>query len=150
MATVASLLRHHVTLEIRSLDRIFLHVYVPGLQSMGQVIRFLLHRGFPIPSPAALGQIGKALVSDIERFIAREQVPVVRFGKREKKELVAAPYLERARSEGREGVVLVGVAQEKAQAWRGWKQWGRPEHPHFEYRRQAGACSAGRQGDDRT
>ncbi len=37
------------------MDRIFLHAYVPGLQTMGQVIRFLLPRGYPIPSPAALG-----------------------------------------------------------------------------------------------
>lgn len=137
MATIGSLLRDRVTLETRSVDRIFLHAYVPGLQTMGQVIRFLLHRGYPIPSPAALGKIGKALVSDIERFCEQQGIPRVRFAKGEAKEEVAAPYLARAEREGREGVVLCGVAQEKAMVWRGWKQGGRPEHPHFEYRRQA-------------
>ncbi len=104
---------------------------------MGQVIRFLLHRGYPIPSPTALGKIGKALVREIEEFCRREGAPRVRFAKRENKEQVAAPYLARAEREDREGVVLCGVAQEKAMAWRGWKDGGPPGHPHFEYRRQA-------------
>ena len=68
MATIASLLREHVTLQVRSVDRIFLQGYVPRLMCQGQVIRFLLDRGFPIPSPAMLGRIGRAYVAAIERF----------------------------------------------------------------------------------
>jgi hypothetical protein len=34
-------------------------------------------------------------------------------------------------------VVMVGVAQERASAWRGWRTWGRDEHPHFEFARQS-------------
>jgi hypothetical protein len=34
-------------------------------------------------------------------------------------------------------VVLIGVAQEKAMAWRGWRRGGRDSHPHFEFGRQA-------------
>ena len=37
MADYATLLRDHVTLKCRSLDRIFLQAYVPKLQSVGQV-----------------------------------------------------------------------------------------------------------------
>lgn len=137
MATIASLLRDRVTLQVRSVDRIFLHAYAPKLQTMGQVIAFLLHRGFPIPSPAALGKIGKAFVRDIERFAESEGVPVIRFAKGQNKERVAAPYLARAAAKGTDAVVMVGVAQEKVQAWRGWKDGGPAAHPHFEYRRQS-------------
>jgi hypothetical protein len=138
MATIASLLRDHVTLQIRSIDRIFLHAYFPRLQTEGQVVRFLLDRGYPIPSPAALGKIGRQLVSDIDAFVARYSIPVVRFERKDSKEEIAAPYLERARAEGRPGVVLVGVAQEKTDAWRGWKtRGGSTAHPHFCFRRQS-------------
>src|SRR5207244_4171614 len=77
MATTSSLLRDHVTLSVRSVDRVFLHAYVPGLMTKYQVIRFLLHRGYPIPSPAALGKIGKGFVKDIERFVADNGIPLV-------------------------------------------------------------------------
>ena len=85
MATIASLLREHVTLQVRSVDRIFLQGYVPRLMCQGQVIRFLLDRGFPIPSPAMLGRIGRAYVAAIERFARGNEVPIVRFRKGESK-----------------------------------------------------------------
>lgn len=137
MATITSLLSHHVAFELRSIDRIFLQAYSPALQSMGQVIKFLLHKGFPIPSGVALGKIGRAIVASIETFVSENDIPLVRFHKKEVKEDVVAPYLERARAEGRTGVVMVGIAQEKASAWRAWKTGGRPEHPHFELGRQS-------------
>jgi len=34
-------------------------------------------------------------------------------------------------------VVMIGVAQEKAMVWRGWRQGGSDGHPHFEFGRQA-------------
>jgi hypothetical protein len=34
-------------------------------------------------------------------------------------------------------VVMVGVAQEKTSAWRGWRDGGPDGHPHFVYRRQS-------------
>ena len=62
MATISSLLADHVTLQVRSVDRLFLQGYVPRLMTQGQVIRFLFDRGFPIPSPAVLGKIGRDYV----------------------------------------------------------------------------------------
>ena len=41
MADYATLLRDHVTLQYRAIDRIFLQAYVPKLQSVGQVCTFL-------------------------------------------------------------------------------------------------------------
>ena len=58
---IAALLRDHVTLKCRSIDRIFLQAYVPKLQSVGQVCIFLRwQRKFKFPSSAAFGQIGEA------------------------------------------------------------------------------------------
>ena len=42
-----------------------------------------------------------------------------------------------AEREGRFGVVMIGVAQEKAYAWRGWRRGGSDARPHFEYQRQS-------------
>ena len=61
MADYATLLRDHVTLTCRSVDRIFLQAYVPRLESVGMVGQFLRwQRGYPIPSAAAFGKIGQA------------------------------------------------------------------------------------------
>ena len=136
MATIASLLRDHVTLRVRSVDRLFLQGYVPRLMTEGMVVRFLLDHGNPIPSPALLGRIGRAYVKQVERFAAEHEIPVVRFRKRESKEETARRYFERAEAEGRTGVVLIGVAQERASAWRGWRDGGPDSHPHFCFGRQ--------------
>src|SRR4030088_726928 len=103
MATIASLLRERVTLQVNSVDRIFLAGYVPRLQSEGLVVRFLLDRGFPIPSPAALGKIGQAYVRAIERFAGKHRIPVVHFKKHDSKELVARRFMQKAERDGRFG-----------------------------------------------
>lgn len=140
MSDYASLLRERVPLVCRSIDRIFLQAYVPKLQTVGQVCTFLRwQRGFPIPSSAAFGKIGEAYVREVHRFAEREGIPVVHFKKGENKEAVARPLIEAAAVEGGDGkVVLVGIAQEKASAWRSWVakgQKGMP-HPHMEWGRQ--------------
>ena len=137
MATIASLLRDHVTLQVRSVDRLFLQAYVPKLMTGFQVVRFLLDRGFSIPSPVLLAKIGRAYVAAIDRFAEREGIPVVRFAKGESKEQIARPYVQAAEAAGRFGVVLIGVAQERATAWRGWRRGGPDGHPHFEFGRQS-------------
>ena len=137
MATIASLLRDHVTLRVRSVDRLFLQAYVPRLMTSFQVVRFLLDRGFTIPSPALLAKIGRAYVAAIDRYAADNAITVLRFAKGESKEQIARRYFGAAEREGRFGVVLIGVAQEKAIAWRGWRRGGRDSHPHFEFGRQA-------------
>ncbi len=137
MATISSLLADHVTLQVRSVDRLFLQGYVPRLMTQGQVIRFLLDRGFPIPSPAVLGKIGRDYVNRVNAFIARNEIPVVKFVKGDVKEEIARKHFQAAERDGRFGVVMVGVAQEKTSAWRGWRDGGPDGHPHFEYRRQS-------------
>jgi hypothetical protein len=144
VATIESLLRERVTLEVRSVDRIFLAGYVPKLQCEGQVVRFLLDKASAIgdgsvriPSPALLGRIGQAYVRAIERFALVNEIPVVHFDKGACKEDVARPYMQAAERDGRFGVVMIGVAQEKTMAWRGFRRGGSDAHPHFVYRRMA-------------
>jgi hypothetical protein len=79
----------------------------------GQVIRFLLDRGFPIPSPAVLGKIGRDYVNRVNDYIADNEIATVRFVKGDVKEQIAREHFQRAEREGRYGVVMVGVAQEK-------------------------------------
>jgi len=140
MADYSTLLQDRVTLTCRSIDRIFLQAYVPKLQAVGQVCRFLRwQRGFPIPSSAAFGRIGQAYVDAVQRFAKDHGIPLVQFKKGQNKEALARPYLEAAAKEGGNGqVVLIGIAQEKASAWRSWKAKGqeRCPHPHMEWGRQ--------------
>ncbi len=139
MADYATLLRDHVTLKCRSLDRIFLQAYVPKLQSVGQVCIFLRwQRKFKIPSSAAFGKIGEEYVKAVYKFAERNKIPVVHFEKGQNKEEVARPYIEAAAREGQEQVVLIGIAQEKASVWRSWPQKGQEKaaHPHMEWGRQ--------------
>ena len=65
------------------------------------------------------------------------EIPTVRFVKGDVKEEIARKHFERAEREGRYGVVMVGIAQEKTSAWRGWRDGGPDGHPHFVYRRQS-------------
>jgi hypothetical protein len=138
VATISCLLSDHVALRVRSVDRIFLAGYVPRLQCDGQLVRFLNERaGGTIPSPAILGMIGRSYVEELDRFAKVEGIPVVRFSKSDVKEDVARQQMRKAEREQRTGVVMLGVAQEKAWAWRGWRDGGHDAHPHFEFARQA-------------
>ena len=140
MADYATLLRDHVTLTCRSVDRIFLQGYVPKLQSVGLVCNFLRwQRGFPIPSSAAFGKIGDAYVAAVHRFAKDNAIPLVHFAKGENKEAFARPLIDAAAKEGGDGnVVLIGIAQEKASVWRSWPAKGHEKkaHPHMEWGRQ--------------
>jgi hypothetical protein len=139
MADYATLLRDHVTLTCRSVDRIFLQAYVPRLQSVGMVCQFLRwQRGYPIPSSAVFGKIGEAYTAEVHRFAKAHGIPVRRLAKGEKKEEIARPYIEAAAAGGTGRVALIGIAQEKASVWRSWPARGQrgAAHPHMEWGRQ--------------
>jgi len=110
--TVNDLLERHVGLDVECLDRVYLNLYVPNLQVPGQVVLFLRHLGFPIPSPAVIEKIGLRFREEVGRFCKVNGVPVVRFGKGDRKVEVMRPYVERQAATGRSGVAAVGVAQE--------------------------------------
>ena len=69
MADYSTLLRDHVTLKRRSIGRVFFQGYVPNLQTVGQVCKFLRWvRGFKIPSSAAFGKIGDEFVKSVDGY----------------------------------------------------------------------------------
>jgi hypothetical protein len=69
--TVNDVLDGHVKLDLECLDRPYLHGYLGQLQVGGQVIQFLNHRGYPVPSPACLKQIGDAFRRRVASFADR-------------------------------------------------------------------------------
>ena len=80
--SVAAVLREHVTLELESIDRMYLNVYVPGLQYPSGVAAFFTkHRGYPFASSALMDPISKAFVAAIHAFVAAEKVPLIPFEK---------------------------------------------------------------------
>ena len=115
VVTVNDVLDGHVGLDLECLDRIYLNGYVPNLQVGGQVVSFLTqHLGNPIPSPAILEKIGTAFRRAVTSFAEDNRIPVVRFGKNDRKIDVMRPYLARQAGTGRAGVAAIGVAQEFA------------------------------------
>jgi hypothetical protein len=128
----ATLLRDHVTLTCRSVDRIFLQAYVPKLQTAGWVCQFLRwQRGFAIPSSAAFGKIGDWYWKEVGRYAEAKDIPIVYFAKGDNKEEIARPLIDAAEAAGGDGrVVLIGIAQEKAPVWRSWKAKGQQHAAH--------------------
>jgi hypothetical protein len=138
MTDYGTLLRDHVTLRCRCIDRIFLHAYAPKLQAVGDVCTFLRwQRKFPIPSSAAFGKIGDQYIKANHQFAKSNDIPVVHFEKGQDKEETALPYLEAAAREGKDRVVLIGIAQEKASVWRSWpRKSQKARHPHMDWGRK--------------
>jgi hypothetical protein len=115
--SVAEVLSAHVMLEVESLDRLYLNVYVPWLQHDGGVVHFFRsHRGHTVASSALMAPLTTAFVAAIERFAVARGVPIVAFAKGQRKDDVAAEY--RARFVGAEGVLFIGKAQEQARVFR--------------------------------
>jgi hypothetical protein len=119
--SVATILREHVTLDSESIDRLYLNVYVPLLQrALGVVSFFRHHRGAPLASSALMEPISTAFVAALERYARTQGVPLVTFTKGQRKDAVAAEHL--AQFQGREGVLFIGKAQEKARVFRTQKR----------------------------
>lgn len=121
--SVAELVDGHAQLEVECLDRIYLNAYVPKLQTPGAVVWFLReHLGNPIASPALFATIGNRFREDVKRFAMRHDIPLIRFGRHDRKIDVVRPYLQAAERERRPGVVAVGVAQEFQNVFTGTKR----------------------------
>ena len=110
-------LAQHTTLELECIDRMYLNVYVPLLQSGGGTAAFFRGvRGNPVPSSALMAPMTRRFVSGIERFAQRQGIDLVRFERFERKDERTQTYLRRF--EGTQGVLYIGKAQEKARVVR--------------------------------
>src|SRR5579863_7658170 len=119
--TMADVLSDHVLFEVESIDRMYLNVYQPKLQYGGGVSAFFVgHRGHKYASSVMMAPITETFVANIHHFIAARGLDLLSFGKGEDKDAIAHRYL--ADFPGREGVLFVGRAQEKAWVFRTQKR----------------------------
>jgi hypothetical protein len=115
--TAADVLSRHVVFEIESVDRLYLNLYVPELQRVGQVVGFLTrHLGFDLASTALIAPRSEAFVRGIRRYANDHRVPLIDFVKGQRKDDVLHEYL--ARCDGSEQVLFIGRAQEKTRIFR--------------------------------
>jgi hypothetical protein len=115
--TVAEVIDQHVMFEVESIDRMYLNVYQPLLQTGGGTSWFFRrHRGEAFATALVMSRMTRAFVQAVERFADQRGVPIVPFEKGIRKEDVFHERLQRF--EGEQGVVMIGKAQEKATVYR--------------------------------
>ena len=115
--SVAEVIRNHVTLQVEGIDRMYLNVYQPKLQSEKQAACFFrFHRGQPVASSSLMGVMTNEFLRKVDAFVKQHSIPIVHFKKGERKDDIAAVY--RARFQGTEGILFLGKAQEKATVFR--------------------------------
>ncbi|RKT45570.1 hypothetical protein [Thiocapsa rosea] len=131
--TVGELLNDRVTLDLEGIDRLYLNLYQPRLQTGGGVANFFkVHRGAKVASTVLMAPISRAFVKAIEGFAQREGVEIVTFAKGERKDDVTRERLGDFAQP--EGVLYIGKAQERFASFRMIKkistQTGQP-YPWF-------------------
>lgn len=118
--TVGEILADQVSLEVSCVDRLYVNGYVPKLQTSGQLVFFLgEHLGNPLASPALLARLGERYRRQVDRFVKQQQIPVVRFSRGVRKDEVA--NARRLQHSGQEGVVFLGIAQERLRSFKASK-----------------------------
>jgi hypothetical protein len=115
--SVAEVIRERVTLEVEGIDRMYLNLYQPKLQTEKQAACFFrFHRDQPVASSSLMGVMTRAFLAKVEAFVEQQHIPVVHFKKGQRKDDVAAEH--RARFQGTEGILFLGKAQEKVTVFR--------------------------------
>ncbi len=115
--SVADVLSKHVTMETESIDRMYLNLYVPQLQSVNGVVGFFRkHRGQRVACSALMDPITKGFVVAIRRFAEQNNIPIRLFQKKERKDDVMAGALKHFDKD--HGMVFIGQAQEKTPTFR--------------------------------
>src|SRR5260221_2185466 len=119
---VAEIVSRHVKLTVEGIDRMYLNVFVPGLQYEQGIVRFFReHRGQPLPSAALMSPMTRTFVAKLEDFVGRHGIALVQFCPGQRKDAVMAEHL---RQFGRdEGIVFVGKAQENTPVFRTERRW---------------------------
>jgi hypothetical protein len=115
--SVAEVLRKHVTLEVEGIDRMYLNVYQPKLQTERQAACFFRYqRGQRVASSVPMGVMTNEFLRQVDIFVEEHHIPVVPFHKKQRKDDVAKEY--RASFAGTEGILFLGKAQEKVSVFR--------------------------------
>jgi hypothetical protein len=115
--TIAEVIDKHVTLELECLDRVYINIYQPELQTARAVFQFLRNQyGQGAVSSHHMKDISGRFLRSIDKFAYHNDIPMIGFEKGQRKEDVAANYL--AQFPAREGVLFIGKAQEKVRTFR--------------------------------
>jgi hypothetical protein len=113
---------------------------MPKLQTSGGLCYFLRdHRGHPIPSPALFTPMHDRLIAAIKTYAATLDVPLIAFERGQRKDDVVAEH--RARRPMDDGVIVIGVAQEKMRAFKAQKRAGPQGGVTFDFSRQSVAVN---------
>jgi len=77
-----TILKEHVTLEVESIDRMYLNVYIPRLQTEAGVANFFKkHRGALFASSALMEPMSNAFRKAIDVFTQKDRVPFIAFAR---------------------------------------------------------------------
>src|SRR5206468_6484201 len=88
--SVTEVLRDHVVLELEGIDRMYLNVYVPVLQAVEGVLKFIrIHRGHPVASTGDGRADYSGFVESIERDVRDNNIPMITFEKGQCKDDIA-------------------------------------------------------------
>jgi hypothetical protein len=88
---IHAIIRQHVSLEVRCIDRVYLHAYMPKLQTSGGLCYFLHdYLGHPVPSPALLKPRHDRFVAAVQTFASDGHVPFVSFERVDSKDAFVA------------------------------------------------------------
>ena len=94
VSNVSKVLADHVVFEVECIDRMYLNVYVPGLQYVGGLVGYVHRRlDLPIASTAPLAKISDRFTRDVHAFAQTYQVPWVDFTKGQRKDDVMHEHL---------------------------------------------------------
>jgi len=112
-ASVAELQRENVTFELESIDRMYFNAYVPQLTSAAGVASYFRnYKGHRFASTKEAVEMTAAFKRGVLDFAHDNAIPIIRFEKRQRKDEVMQKHLRKF--QGREGVLFIGIAQEKA------------------------------------
>jgi hypothetical protein len=76
--SVADVIQNHVTLEVEGIDRMYLNVYQPKLQTeKAAACFFRFHRKQPVASSSLMGVMTNAFLQQVDAFVEEQHVPVV-------------------------------------------------------------------------
>ena len=111
--SVAELQAENVTLELEGIDRMYLNCYVPPLTSAAGVASYFRnYKGHKFASTKEAVETSEAFRRNVFDFAKRQDIPVHRFAKGERKDDVMHGFLKDFGD--KQGVVFIGIAQEKA------------------------------------
>jgi len=109
---LAQLQQEHVAVELECIDRMYLNAYVPKLTSAGGIAVFCRgYLGYRFASTKQAVDMTKHFVTSIETYVSQEGLELIHFKKGQRKDDVMKEHLSQFKQD--EGVLFVGVAQEK-------------------------------------